>query len=971
MHTPTVPANTSVLMPAPIRDADWLFAGRDRDLLADIVRGLRQRIGLDDAIRPLLDFRARAIEQNPDRAAEVVELCNDLLLRALSVRYDAMDRAVRDMSTPYAELDRTGVIIFANRAFLAIAPESLARPFAGLFDSRAGDEVEAAVTAGEATSLLLDMSVAGSRFAQVRVVIGPLADDSGVNGAFALLIDTGGDDRLYNSSPDGILRVSASSRITFVNQRACDLLGVTQDRLIGSSASAIFRSGSLGEKTTRDFAAWSAGNEGKKVRATFTRFGTEDRVPVRASILPTFHNRERRAGTLIAFSPTTAESARRKLQKLLSTPCTPGDLALGTLGAIRSVVPYDLATWGVYTPDMKFFRVLATHPHRAWPVRWWPVREYWLEWLRSGKTWTPDLQKVVDKNDPETSREPVFQEIQQKGLKNLLTVTIGGGNGKYRSAVTLLSIDHTYDQSHFDTIRGLGARDAFNAVEVSFKRLRDDRLRDLKGHLFNDQDPKSLAEQFAAGIADCFGWEFVTIYQVNRATERFELIAQHDTTDGKCLTIECTYVQPFDVGILHTVLMSGAREVVPEINENTPPSTFYRLSDHMRSAMAKPIKIGDEIQWIVEAESTERNAFEGPDMADFDSLMEEWQEALSERWHGHLQRALLAAADQALLVVDRLGAIRLCNPRAEDLFQLSEHELTTRNLADFGIATTFAALQSASSLSPELKTPELKTLRIGPDLTVSVLVTGRPLYDDYDHRLFLLTDVRNTDWEQNWRYLDNTVKEVARHVRVPLMIAQSLVNEASEEAEPAAARGLLNHAMKQMMKADITFERLSDTLSAHQPPEHPRHRFEVMHLLRESIRGFPPDDAECIAVDGRDVRFEVFGWPDRLAFVLRSLLEHLLALRSSKGAIEIVASLDATQSLHLTLQLRNTKAREPAADDRSDASAEAQRRACEMATLALTTLQSVVKRHDGDLVREMNLGIPLFRIVLRPPAGRS
>ncbi len=384
--------------------------------------------------------------------------------------------------------------------------------------------------------------------------------------------------------------------------------------------------------------------------------------------------------------------------------------------------------------------------------------------------------------------------------------------------------------------------------------------------------------------------------------------------------------------------------------------------------MAMPIRVGEQIQWIVEVESRERNAFVGPDLDDFERLMEEWQEALTERWHGHLKRALLAAADQALLVVDRTGAIRQSNPRAEDLFQLAEHDLTQCNVSNFGIAATPAELQSASSLSPELK-----TLRIGSDLAVSVLMTNRPLYDDYDHRLLLFTDVRNAEWERNWRYLDATVSEVARHVRVPLMIAQSLMSEAGEAPDPAAARSLLEHAAKQLMKADITFERLSDTLSVNQPPEHHRRRFDVIQLLCENIREFPQDDAACIAMAvDQDVRFEILGWPDRLGFVLRCMLEHLLALRSSKGRVEIAGNLDSSRSLCLTLRLKNTTARRPATINQPDASAQAQRRAQEMASLALASLQSIVQRHNGDLSCELDRGIPVFRVVLQPqPAERS
>ncbi len=229
------------------------------------------------------------------------------------------------------------------------------------------------------------------------------------------MIDMGGDDRLYDAAPDGILRINASSRITYANRRACELLGVKPDRLISCSASTIFHSGSIGDKTNAGFRRLDGLQRGQEIqgRVLAIRNPGQGADPSQ-NILPTYHNREQRAGTLIVFGATTAETARRRLQKLLAAPSTPDALALGVLQAIRSVVPYDLATWGVYTPDMEFYRVLATYPHRDWAIRWWPVRPVWRDWLRTGKTWLADMQTTVESIDPETIADPSFERSRRK-----------------------------------------------------------------------------------------------------------------------------------------------------------------------------------------------------------------------------------------------------------------------------------------------------------------------------------------------------------------------------------------------------------------------------------------------------------------------------------------------------------------------------------------------------------------------------
>ncbi len=153
------------------------------------------------------------------------------------------------------------------------------------------------------------------------------------------------------------------------------------------------------------------------------------------------------------------------------------------------------------------------------------------------------------------------------------------------------------------------------------------------------------------------------------------------------------------------------------------------------------------------------------------------------------------------------------------------------------------------------------------------------------------------------------------------MIAQSLMSEAGEAPDPAAARSLLEHAAKQLMKADSTFERLSGHALGQSAPGAPPPALRCHPIAMREHREFPQDDAACIAMAvDQDVRFEILGWPDRVGFVLRCMLEHLLALRSSKGRVEIAGSLDSSRSLCLTLRLKNTTARRPATINQPDAS---------------------------------------------------
>src|SRR6266481_6209896 len=70
--------------------------------------------------------------------------------------------------------------------------------------------------------------------------------------------------------------------------------------------------------------------------------------------------------------------------------------------------------------------------------------------------------------------------------------------------------------------------------------------------------------------------------------------------------------------------------------------------------------------------------------------------------------------------------------------------------------------------------------------------TQRQLNDDYGHRLWLITDLREQEYQANWGYLEQTVNEVAQNARLPLMLAGSLIRDASKRVlqEPAVTNML-------------------------------------------------------------------------------------------------------------------------------------------------------------------------------------
>src|SRR5258708_3301439 len=141
---------------------------------------------------------------------------------------------------------------------------------------------------------------------------------------------------------------------------------------------------------------------------------------------------------------------------------------------------------------------------------------------------------------------------------------------------------------------------------------------------------------------------------------------------------------------------------------------------------------------MVAIESSPRNAFQGLNMRAVDEALATCEAMLRQRWYNFVQGALLDAVDQALVLVDRAGKIRLTNQRANILFGGRGDQLFGETLATFTAQDGDKRALESSAILSQVCVP----LSIDQGVTVPVLATHRPLEDDYGHRLWLFTDLR-------------------------------------------------------------------------------------------------------------------------------------------------------------------------------------------------------------------------------------
>jgi hypothetical protein len=151
----------------------------------ELVGSLRERgpRGLGAVFAPLVVERNKALARElSDDGARILEKYDQLIMTALSRRYDSLDAALSQINFAVAEIDGLGLISYANDALEKLLPNAVGRDFAALFGSRSGD-VKAALTNNRRETLRLDLHRGNLPSVHLRGEIGPLTDELSRSGA--------------------------------------------------------------------------------------------------------------------------------------------------------------------------------------------------------------------------------------------------------------------------------------------------------------------------------------------------------------------------------------------------------------------------------------------------------------------------------------------------------------------------------------------------------------------------------------------------------------------------------------------------------------------------------------------------------------------------------------------------------------------------------------------------------------------
>jgi PAS domain-containing protein len=667
--------------------------------------------------------------------------------------------------------------------------------------------------------------------------------------------------------------------------------------------------------------------------------------------------------------------------------CAPGtrpeEMLRSVVAILQRQLPFDLVSYSEYyhgseaTEGTTLVRgrfAMDGGAEFQWPARWVEMPAGISRWVEGDRRWIADSEEFYAEHpQAEILRENIVtREYERRGVTSFLVAPlIDGGRAK---AVLTLARRHNSPHGRFGQadqykLDALRMEPVLRRVSEAFDMRTQVIAHDIVALFTPRANAVALAQKVVEKLCQGFEWEYVGLFRVNRTRDKFEVVAEYDA-HGK-LHVPLNYAQDLTKGMLARTLKERRALYVPNVTKEPAPYGYIQVSPSQASALTFPIKMSPDpkaqIEWILDLESSQFDAFPSPEQELLRRTVLEIEHAVELWFEARLATALLNVVEQGVVVLGGSTRIERANAAARKLLGLPKGlELPRDDDDPLGDLKTYAADRATR----ELIVGE-QTSRAGVDLRLRgadqierrALAVASYRDEAFHRRVWLLADVEQAEWVGALKYMDTAVRAVAAQAHGRLLLAGALLRSAqSQLPENSPAHALIDRAARNVSSADLPYERIASVFDVIAAPRGRDGFLDLAAELRRFQASLPEDDADAMELGFRDDPVIVKGDPQRLSFAFRSLLGHLLAVRSPGAKLKV--SIDASSGKAFvniavaTLDSVSTVAglAEASPDGpvvQRDRIARVESLAFSVATHAIDAVRKVIKAHRGQLeIRE-------------------
>ncbi len=813
------------------------------------------------------------------------------VLNETSMVYESFAEA----GSAYCHMDVNGAIQYANEEMCRLlgVEQAAGLRLADFFGSEAAAVSDAVRGKHGRKPLIRQLSLvsrSGTRVC-VHAEIAPLFINGRKRGAYATLSDMTPfmelQKRVFDKSPLGIIRVNRNLEFTYANPTALEMTGAS--RIEDVNIWDIVPDAE-DRKILKDQFARRMEGKSDEYEIKIRRVDDHRSVPVRIAATPEFDNLDNMIGALSIVRNCELEDAIEAFHRHIETCRDWEQLLLAAATETARIVPYDLFIVSIYTGSLRQARVIFDYPKEErleWPKRWFTLSKELVDLMsRMSMQAVGDLNAVLDRPEMQQFRqEKEVRLFVDRGIRSFIRIPVLRGE-KPLAAVTLLSRRPDAFEGTVEKLKVLPIDEIVNTA-IYYLGMEEQHFRfELMKRISNSQRVEEVMDVIVQSLVKYYGWQDVSIFRVDEVERHFLLQAQAHSEDGfaydESLTLD------FGEGVLGEVYRNKEAMNIGNVLERP---NFVRAREKTRSELCIPIHLAGKVQWLLNVEDDVENAFSDEDRDALQGVVDEAHSILEHLFAHFFLDEFIARSSDAIFVTDKKGRVVRTNEAAARLLGSTDLDtIIDRRLDDF------LAEEDKGRLDSDAKSIRGPCRLVAVDgQSVEVFLSGGELHEDFGCKVFCARDISLIRRVKELEDIRDMFHEIAIQTRTPLALLFTWLRRLRDRVEDTSAGDLLEKAMRQLRKVELTYEQLILYDSEKGAIPFNPVRLDILSVLTMAKEELPRSDSDRIVVETRSPRLpQLRGDLFQLIFVFQAVLSYLLRFAPVDERIPV--SVEPTES---------------------------------------------------------------------------
>ena len=706
-------------------------------------------------------------------------------------------------------------------------------------------------------------------------------------------------------------------------------------------------------------------------RTSFQPIGKPgQRIPISVYALPDSDSSGQSIGSLVMVRDLRVDLARDGIHRAIETSMTIDELFNSVGNELARIVPFDEFRVTTISKSRMHLRTMYSSIPAArlrLPHRWWPMPAFMLATFEQTRAKLIEVDELLANPDYVTllEQDEASRRFFTSGVRQVLSLPVLEGNRVVAFVGLDARHDNAFNAASLDLLQRLPLSEAVTAAMHHEAHARQQTLftlvRDMSWH---SNDVKSVAETLVQRLAECFGWEHVSIFQNDTLRDRVRLVCQSNK-DGYSLPDGFSLPRSRQLpdvggaesyGAIARAALTGEMVNVPDTSV-AAPSHYVRGVNGVRSELAIPMP-GAELKWVLNVESKLRNAFAVEEIELLEVVANETASVLQRSAMFEMQAAVLGSINDTVVETDAEGRIRWCNDAATKLLGAGIVGQQIDNfIADASLRAAFPTMGAFSHREVELRTLAGRI--------VLVLMSGSILPGHLDGRVYVASDLTFQKELQRVSELKEVFRHAAMEGRVPLALAATWLE--GLPGELPELRGQVDKVLSQLARADLPLERLLRLFS--DGPTPPTCLVDLRSVVEATIAELPEALRNSIEAQLSSEPLLVNISFSDLQFCVESILSFGLRTRPKSQRLQLVTRRDSKDTL---LRVCGAWAPDMRNDREAGPTERWRRKTLHDLTMGTSVIERVVAqaggRYTGDFGEQLALEIslPLATVRSRP-----